>query len=354
MVPVAALDARLIGRKSTGDSTYWTGLVHGLAELGLDERVVLVSDRPPPPGLPEGSRFRWLQVPGGGGRLWSLLRFPLAARKAGAQVVHTQYAVSPLAGRRAVTTVHDVSFLVEPDWFTAKDRALLGASVRLAVRRGVQVLTVSETSAGEIARLVPGARPHWRWLAPAPGIQPLAEQEALAVVRGLGVEPPYCLAIGTDWPRKNVRLAVEAAGLAGVRLVLTGSPRPGDEPHVQRTGYVAQREMSALYCCADLLLVPSLHEGFGLPVVEGFACGCPVLCSAGGALPEVAGEAAEVAPGFDPQDWAGRISALGQDASKIAAMRERGRGRARLFSWRSHAEAAAAAYEEAARGSHGR
>lgn len=353
MVPVAALDARLIGRESTGDSTYWAGLVVGLAELGLDESVVLVSDRPKPEGLPAGSRFRWLHVPGGGGRLWSLVRFPLAARKAGAKVVHTQYAVSPLAGSRAVSTVHDVSFFVEPAWFSARDRALLSASVRMAARRGVQILTVSETSAREIAQFVPDARPRWRWLAPAPGIGPLPAPEAAAAARSLGAEQPFALAIGTDWPRKNVRLAVEAARLAGLRLVLTGRPRPGDEPHVHRTGYVCQREMSALYSCADLLLVPSRHEGFGLPVVEAFVCGCPVLCSSGGALPEVAGDAAEVAPGFDPHDWAGRISALGQDASKIAAMRERGRERARLFCWKAHAEAAAEAYKAAARGGRG-
>lgn len=350
MVPFVGLDARLLGRKSTGDSTYWAGLVHGLAELGHAGRTLLFSDRPRPTGVP--SEFRWIEVPGRSQRLWSLARFPLAARRAGVEAVHTQYAVSPLA-RKAVTTVHDVSFLVEPAWFAPKDRWLLGAAVRNAARRRLEILTVSATSADEIRRLVPGARVRWAWIGPAPGIGPVPETEALAALEALGVERPYLLSVGTDWPRKNVGLAVESARLAGLRLVLTGRARPGDEPHVVRTGYVDERALSALYCQALAALVPSRHEGFGLPVAEAFACGCPVVCSTGGALPEVAGGAAEVVPGFEPGEWAARVRRLADDPSILASMRERGLERARAFDWKQHAKTAVEAYKAAARGGDG-
>ncbi|MFX8836684.1 hypothetical protein ABTM80_18935, partial [Acinetobacter baumannii] len=88
---------------------------------------VLISNTPAPASVPQTWKNAWLTVPGGS-RWWSLVRFPLVARQLRAGVVHTQYNVSPLV-RNGVTTVHDVSFFVGPEWFKPLDRFLLQTQV---------------------------------------------------------------------------------------------------------------------------------------------------------------------------------------------------------------------------------
>lgn len=351
---LVALDARLIGTKNTGDSAYWSGLVRGLAKRD-DVRVLLFSNAAKPPGIPGALRLEFVHLPGGS-RWWSWVRFPLAARRRGAQVVHTQYSLSPLCGSTGVTTIHDVSFFIGPQWFPLGHRLLLRSQVPASVRRASRVLTVSETSKAEIERHIPQARGKVRVTPNALGenIQPMDPSQATQLVGALGVKPPYLLTVGTRWPRKNMKLALEAASLAGQTLVVTGQPGWDEDwpasarSHLRCTGYVDDATLTALYQCASLYLAPSLHEGFGIPLLEAFACGCPVLCSQGGALPEVAGDAAEVVRSWDPAVWSDRIRSLLADSGTLESMRERGRKRLKAFDWDDTARKTMDAYREVA------
>src|SRR5687767_6719140 len=121
---LVAIDARLVGGTATGDSTYWLGLLYGLSQIATDFKFLLISNAKAPPKIPQSDNFRWMTVPARSNRWWSLVRFPLAARKAGAGVSHTQYNLSPLVGRSGITTIHDVSFFIGPEWFQPKDRFL--------------------------------------------------------------------------------------------------------------------------------------------------------------------------------------------------------------------------------------
>jgi alpha-1,3-rhamnosyl/mannosyltransferase len=112
------------------------------------------------------------------------------------------------------------------------------------------------------------------------------------------------------------------------------------------TGYVEEDELCALYQGASLYLAPSRHEGFGIPLLEAFACGCPVACSTGGALPEVAADAAEVIRGWDPSDWSQAVQGLLRDSGKLQTLRERGYRRVRDFDWAASAEVLCRIYEE--------
>jgi glycosyltransferase involved in cell wall biosynthesis len=355
--PIVALDARLVAGTSTGDSTYWTGLLHGLAKVAPEARFLLFSNADRPAGIPEGP-FHWQKIPTRSARWWSLVAFPLAARRAGARVIHTQYTLSPLAGRRSVTTVHDVSFLIEPEWFQPRDRFLMTRTVPASIRRAGATITVSETSRGEIERLVPGAKGRVRvtYNACPPWILPVDPETARARVRELGIEGPYALTVSTRWPRKNMRLAVDAMDRLPVdlphRLVLTGKAGWGDQNLGERAtavGYVDEPTLSALYSAADLYLCPSCHEGFGVPLLEAFRCGCPVLCSTGGALPEVAADAAAVEPSWEAADWARRIEGLLGDPGTLDGLRRRGHARERQFTWEETARRTLAVYREVAK-----
>ncbi len=345
-----AIDARLAGGAWTGDSSYWTGLLHGLSELDADARFLLFSNVAKPAGIPNCDKFEWIELSGGNQRWWSVARFPLEARKRRASVIQTQYNLSPLAGRIGITTLHDVSFFIGPEWFRRKDLFLLRRFVPQSARRAARVLTVSETSRGDIERFIPAARGKTvvTPLACPLHIQPNGPEVARAL---LGHDEPYLLTVGTRWPRKNMQLAVDAARLSGFRLVVTGKPGWGEEKFegVQAVGYVDSETLSSLYSAASLYLAPSRHEGFGLPLLEAFRCGCPVLCSSGGALPEVAAAAAVVMPTWDPQSWAEAIQKLMNDSSKLNELRNKGRERVSQFSWRETARLTMAAYEDVAR-----
>ncbi|MBI1756420.1 MAG: glycosyltransferase family 4 protein [Fimbriimonas ginsengisoli] len=354
--PTVALDARLVGGTSTGDSTYWTGLLHGIASLGPRMRFLLFSNAERPPGIPWCDAFEWITVPARSGRWWSLATFPRAARKAGADLVHTQYTLSPLAGA-GITTIHDVSFFIGPEWFKRRDLAILRRTVPASAKRARAVLTVSETSKGEIEKFIPAAKGKVTAtpLACPPWIVPVARAEAQAKVQAaFGLDGPYMLSVGTRWPRKNMKLAVQAGQLLSSRfphrLVLTGKPGWGEERSGERvlaTGYVDAPLLSALYSAADLYLAPSFHEGFGLPILEAFACGCPVLCSEGGALPETVGDAAQIQAGWDMREWTQAIEALLGDSSKLDALRKRGLARVAEFSWETTARKTLEIYERA-------
>lgn len=351
-----ALDSRLIGSRSTGDSTYWQGLVHGLGQIEREFEYLFFSNVEAPQEIPDWVRDRWKVLPGRSERLWSLLTMPKAARASGAALVHGQYNMSPLLGKRAVTTVHDVSFFVGPQWFKQKDRILLQKGVPSTVRRAGWVITVSERSRADIESFIPSSRDKISvtQLAPGIGIKPISVEDATVRTRRLGVEQPYVLALGTRWPRKNMNLAVESMRLLAEKtphkLVLTGKAGWGSETESKNcviTGYVSDEELSALYCAADAFLMPSFYEGFGIPILEAFLCGCPVVTSVGGALPDVAGGAALVVEGFEPEVWAKQLQAFLADSSNLTSHREAGFRRVAEFSWEQTARLTEEAYQKA-------
>ena len=351
--PIAAIDARLVCEQNTGDSSYWTGLLYGFAAANPDARILLLSNTPQPVGIPKSEIFTWIYLRGRS-RRWSYLTFPLAARSLGATAIHTQYSLSPLVGSNGFTTVHDVSFMIGPQWFKPIDRFMLTKSIPSAVRRAKKVFTVSETARDELTRFFPSAagKTIVTYNACPPWIQPIRQDVARqTVAKELGVEGPYLLTVGTRWPRKNMQLATRAVDLLPPemphQIVVTGKAGWGPEDLGSRgrsVGYVSNEIMSALYSGAELYLAPSLHEGFGIPVLEAFKCGCPVLCSSGGALPEVAEGAAVVESSWNPADWASTIQEILSDSSKIEHLRQAGSRREKQFSWKKTARQTLNAY----------
>jgi alpha-1,3-rhamnosyl/mannosyltransferase len=281
------------------------------------------------------------------------------ARALKADLVHVQYSASPLLRTPFVATIHDVSFFVGPHWFRPKDRFLLRSSVPKAAKRARVVLTVSEASKRDIVKhlSVPERKVVATPLAPHPDLHAAPADQVASRLDRLGVARPYALSVSTRWPRKNMDLAVRAmerlAASTPHRLVLTGKAGWGEAAQGHRTqaaGYVAVEDLAALYAGADLYLCPSLYEGFGLPVVEAFALGCPVVVGPGGALPEVAGNAGFVLPDYEEETWHSAIESLLADPDRRAALAEAGRQRAKEFSWTKMAQGVWAAYERAMSG----
>jgi len=300
-------------------------------------------------------KISWVVAPAKSDRWWSMVTLPLLARKLGAQILHGQYGISPLA-KNGISTVHDVSFMVNPGWFSERDCALLKLGVGMSAKFAKRVITVSETSKEEIVRYFASAEGKTRvaYNACPPWIQTVGRGAAHAAVSSLGLGSNYVLTVGTNWARKNMQLALKAtaeiAKETGLKLVVTGkqgADLAGD--HVVPTGYVDTDTLSALYSGASLYLAPSHHEGFGIPLVEAMRCGCPVVCGPGGAMPEVAGTAALILPDYDIETWAKAIRKLLGDPSKLSELSRKGVERESEFTWARSATAHYEVYREVAK-----
>jgi glycosyltransferase involved in cell wall biosynthesis len=174
----------------------------------------------------------------------------------------------------------------------------------------------------------------------------------------------HLLHVGHCGPYKNIEGILRALPIiqsrcgCTVTLLKAGLPftRPqrelisqlGLENAVRHLGVVADSELPALYAKVDVLLIPSLYEGFGLPVLEAMACGTPVVASTAGALSETAGEAALLVDPLDIEGLADAVTRIANDGELRAKLRRRGLERARQFPWRRTALATAAVYSEVA------
>jgi glycosyltransferase involved in cell wall biosynthesis len=212
----------------------------------------------------------------------------------GVDVLHCPTFRGPFSSKvPLVVTVHDLAVLRRPQWFNRWTRTYSQHAVPRVVGAASAVIAVSEFTKRELVWLldVPEAKIH---------VVPNAVEDVFTP-EGSSAEGDYVLAVGTLEPRKNLsRIAAAVDG----ELRVVGAPGWGNvEPpaNVVRVGEVGDEELARLYRGARCLVYASLYEGFGIPVAEALACGCPIVTSAGSAMAEFAGDDATY---VDPEDVA--------------------------------------------------
>jgi glycosyltransferase involved in cell wall biosynthesis len=350
------LDVRPSLTRPTGVGTYVLGLLERLPRLAPEDRFTYFSasfrERYPPGNWPGNVRLVDRHLPVRGLNLsWNRLGWPSLDRLVGAplDLVHSPHPLLVPARRgKQIVTIHDLFFLKHPDMVAGEVRRDYVALVRSHVQRADGVVCVSEYTASEARRLldVPAEKiavtPH--------GVDPIFRQvlpasEVTERLRRLSLPRGGILYLGSDEKRKNlVTLVMAYLTLARRRpsvpaLVLVG---PGPQwaqagtrigPQIRATGYLDREDVRALVGASAMLVLPSLEEGFGLPVVEAMAAGLPVVCSAGSALSEVAGGAALLVEPRDANALAHSIDRLLDDPALAGDLRRRGRERSWLFDW---------------------
>lgn len=255
------------------------------------------------------------------------------------------FGLSPQA--KSVMTVHDLSFVEHPEFFTYRQRFWhWGLRITSLLQRATRIIAVSEHTRDDIHRLVPGVESRVQVIASGADHVPPGPHAPLA-----DFPKRYLLAFAPSEARKNVAgiLAAHAVAFAqhGVPLVLVGSGTKGALPGgVIAKPYLSENDRWRAMANADVLLYPSLYEGFGFPPLEAMALGIPVIASHVTSLPHVLGDAALMVDPWDPQDIARACIALLADIELRTHYQRLGLAQVRQYSWDACAEKTAAVIRE--------
>jgi glycosyltransferase involved in cell wall biosynthesis len=362
-----ALDVSSAARaEATGVAMYIRRLVAAFGRVGAEHEFVLARRALPlkhalrKPALP-GPNFRHKLLCGA--------LHPFFARSI--SVFHGLDARLP--GRwlkcPTVVTIHDVfSALGSTEYATAEFREKKTQRYRELVARADRIVCVSEAVRRDVlATLQPDPRKlRVVYEAGAEGFGPRSAAEVQAVRAKYGLNKPYLIFVGSINKRKNVAAMIEAFALARARtkrdlqFALAGRSGYGGEESraaiaksscadaIRLLGYVPDEDVAALYCGAQALLFATLYEGFGIPVVEAFACGCPVIGSTAGSLPEIIGDAGLLAEPHSVHSIAAQIEKLASEEALRNSCIEKGLRRAKEFSWEKTARECLKIYKELA------
>jgi glycosyltransferase involved in cell wall biosynthesis len=269
--------------------------------------------------------------------LWEQVGLPRVLGRLKPALFHAPNCFLPL--RRpcpGVVTIHDLAFERYPEDFSRRTGAKYRFFTPRAARSAERVICVSRYTADDVVA---------RYGVDERKIRVIPNAAALALGDAPPPPGPYLVAVGDLRAKKNLGRLIEAWQRAQLphRLVLAGLGTMDVPDGVELTGYVDDSRLDALMRGADLVVHPSLYEGFGLVVLEAMARGTPVAAARATALPETAGDAAVL---FDPLDVDDMAAAIGRALRERDDLARRGRERAAQFSWEATARATADVYRE--------
>ncbi|MEZ4593131.1 MAG: glycosyltransferase family 1 protein [Chloroflexota bacterium] len=296
--------------------------------------------------------------------LWEQIIWPWQLRQHRVNLLHSMAFVTPLFSRcPAVITVYDLSFYHFPERFPALQRLYLSSQTRRSCQRARRIITISESSRQDVHRFL--GVPLERIDVVVPGVdsvyQPLPPDVVAAFKQKQALDR-FVLHVGTLQPRKNIPVLIEAFARQNdpaLKLVLVGGKgwlydeifrqvqALGLEERVVFTGYVPDDDLPLWYNAAELLVFPSVYEGFGLPVVEAMACGTPVIASNSSSIPEAVGEAGLLFAPNDVETLAEQITAVLTNPTLKDTLRQQGLAHAQTFSWARAGWETAVVYQRA-------
>jgi glycosyltransferase involved in cell wall biosynthesis len=360
-------------RPLTGVGNYVQHLLTHLLAAGHDNAYYLLSHRAPANGahLNGNGNARWVPAHFPNRLLWTQCVLPLTLRALQPEVAHFPNFVAPLVGREnVVVTVHDLGLISAPHLYTPRQRVLMRPLLKPSARRAGAIIAVSQQSKRDVERIlqVEPSKVHVVYEAAAPffgeAVSP-AERERRLAAYGWDPAARHLLCVGTMEPRKNLGRLLGAVRLlhqrgARVHLWLVGqagwqaehiaqcTQALGLGRFVHQTGYIPSEDLRAFYHGCDICVLPSLNEGFGLPVIEAMTCGTAVIVSDIPALREIAADAALFFDALDEGALADVICRVLTDDGLALELRQRGQRRSGQFSWERAALETLAVYRQVA------
>lgn len=346
MAPALTINGRFLTQSASGVQRYASQIVRNLDDLagsGAGARPMVLAV---PPGdiapLPL-QNIAVKQVGTRGGYVWEQAQFPAASRGPMLNLCN----LGPVTRADQVLCIHDANVFTDPGSYSLAFRLAYRILQPLLARRVARLATVSHFSARMLAKYLPVR-------AEAIAVLPNGHEHVRSwdasrstILQGRR-DRPFVLLLGSKAKHKNAELilgladALDALGLdiyvAGGGGHVFAATEQQDRSNVFRLGFVSDDDLAALLGRAFCLAFPSWNEGFGLPILEAMALGCPVISSDRASMPEVGGEAALFAAPDAPGDWMARIGDLQDSPARRQEMIGLGYEQARRFTWRGSAE----------------
>lgn len=350
--------------RRTGVHRYIYELITALAGLDADVELTAFVQRSSNIANWTGVRQRGAPVPVSNPAVrigLELVGLPVLIRTSRLDLFHGPVNTIPLGiGIPGVVTVHDLAFLLYPEHVTRKRYYYLKAMIGSSVRRARMILVPSQATGNDVAERF-GISDSKIRVTPL-GVDGRYRRSFTSCAESLD-ERQFILYVGTIEPRKNLPRLISASGLlqaeqphdlviagpsgwlmAEVKEAIRGYPHP---ERIRQPGFLDDAELARLYASAAVVAMPSLYEGFGLPVLEAMSAGAAVLTSNISSMPEVAGDAAELVDPTSVDSIAEGLKRLLTDDTRRAELRARGLARAGGFTWTRTAELTLSAYKEA-------
>jgi glycosyltransferase involved in cell wall biosynthesis len=361
------------GRSAGGPETYEVELIRNLARIDqTNEYFVYCTSQQAVDAIGVTAENVVYRVLRGFSRSISVaIALPSALKRDRIDFFHCTYAPPPWSSRPFLFTMHCVSNFTRPEFYPLMIRFRLNALQTIGIHKAASIVCVSDfvgsylrdvfkVEPGRLSRIYNGVSPVFTPIAQEKTRQILAERA--------GIDGPYLLFVGKLQARKNVIRIIRAYSRfrqetgSDAKLVLAGKKvetsegideavrELGLESDVVQLGYVQPPSASGdsllpyLYGGARMFVFPSLYEGFGIPVIEAMASGCPVITSTVTSLPEVAGGAAEMVDPLSIDAIASAMTRIEQCSGIREDLIHRGFARARHFTWENCARATREAY----------
>ncbi|UCI29371.1 glycosyltransferase family 4 protein [Mesorhizobium sp. B4-1-4] len=344
------INGRFLSQPTTGVQRYAREIVRSLDAL-ISERAPLTRGLELRLHYPPGSAdislnsIQPCEIGSTGGHLWEQTQLAISLHGGGLLSLCN---TGPLLYRKHIVCIHDANVWNAPQSYSFGFRSSYKALLPCLGKTACNISTVSNFSLGELVRrdIVPAQK---AFVAPNGHEHVFQWKAEHSAATRLAASPETIVMIGSAAPHKNVGLILAMAdrlGKAGLKIAVvgmsdshifkTGSAKP-EASNIRWLGRISDSELAALLMDSLCLAFPSLTEGFGLPVVEAMALGCPVVVSDRASLPEVCGNAAIYAAADNPQAWFDRFMGLRNSKALRLQMAAKGKTRASAYSWRASA-----------------
>ena len=367
---------RLFRKKKHGMDIVALELIRRLPELDpSNEYVIFVKDDEDKTCIQESANMRIKVLPATSYPWWEQVLLPRAAGEEGCDLLHCTSNTAPVVSRiPLITTIHDIIYLEKVTLFAkgGTNYQRFGNMYRRFVvppvaHKSCTVVTVSEFEKHNIQEVLKlgdklrviynGVGTHFKKITDP--------NELLRARKTYNLPDRFIFFLGNTDPKKNTGNVLKAFALykqkhdddlylvmpdydeTALQELLRQTVKPDIRSHIIMTGYVPNEELPSIINQCILMLYPSLRESFGIPILEGMACGVPVITSNSSSMPEIAGDAAIQIEPTDPQAIMHAIERIISNPVLAASLSAKGIQRAEQFSWNIMAESYIALYKEA-------
>lgn len=341
MASTFIINGRFLTQKLTGVHRYAFEMCCALHELGMNFKVLA-----PEKVLPEYQcPFEIEKIGNLTSHLWEQIELPLYIRKHYKNAIVVNFTgLGSLLHPKSICTIHDLSFLENPSWFSKSYYYLYKILTPIIARKALKIITVSEFSKMEIVNKLK-VNPQKITV-----ISNAVSERLINTENQESKSEKFLLSVSSIDPRKNQIRLIEAFNLLtdeNLKLYIIGKKNKvfgkhtiieKDNPKIIFTGYLSDSELFYYYKNATAFIYPSLYEGFGIPNLEAMMNNCPVITSAIPPHLEVCKDAALYFDPENPSDIADKISIVIENESVRERLVAAGRKRVKLFSWEKSAQ----------------